>query len=195
MQTNNRNVVIAVVSLVVIVLIAAFLLLRGSGSGSGGLTGTQWQLASIRQTTPAYQGVVPAADQPRYTITFDTDGTYNGTADCNRISGSYTTSGSNGITINAGISTLAMCPEDSFGPLFAHGLTTATTWSVANGQLTLSRADGASVASSPASPARRRPLRRPRRRRLRRSASQSGKPQGKPDKPEGKPPGDGGPGR
>jgi len=144
MQTSNRNVLIAGgVAVIAIILIGLFFLTRGGGTS--GLTGTQWQLASIKQTAPAYQGVVPAADQARYTITFNTDGTYSGTADCNRISGTYTTSGSNGITINAGTSTLAMCPDDSFGPLFAHAITTATTWSVASSQLTLSRADGASM--------------------------------------------------
>ena len=56
MQTTNRNVLIAGgIAVVVIILIAVFLVTRGS-SGSSGLTGTQWQLASIRQTTPAYQG-------------------------------------------------------------------------------------------------------------------------------------------
>jgi heat shock protein HslJ len=144
MQTSNRNVlIVGGIAVIAIVLIAVFFLTRGGGTS--GLTGTQWQLASIKQTAPAYQGVVPAADQPRYTITFNADGTYSGTADCNQISGTYSTSGSNGITINAGASTLAMCPEDSFGPLFAHAITTATTWSIASGQLTLSRADGAAM--------------------------------------------------
>jgi heat shock protein HslJ len=142
--TTSRNALIAGAVIAVVILVGLFLVTRNSG-GSGGLTGTQWQLASIRQTTPAYQGVVPAADQPRYTITFNTDGTYSGKADCNQISGSYTTSGSDGITIKPGISTMAMCPEDSFGPLFAHAITTATTWSVSGGQLTLSRADGATM--------------------------------------------------
>src|SRR6187200_3645683 len=115
MQTTNRNVLIAGgIAVVVIILIAVFLVSRGS-SGSSGLTGVQWQLASIRQTTPAYQGVVPAADQPRYTITFNTDGTYSGTADCNQISGTYMASG-NTLTITAGASTLAFCPDGIFDP-------------------------------------------------------------------------------
>src|SRR5215467_12131635 len=109
MQTTNRNVLIAAgVAAVAIVVIAVFLLTRGGGSSTSGLTGTLWQLSTITEQTPAFQGVVPVADQPRYSITFNTDGTYNGSADCNRITGSYTTSGSNGITIAPGASTMAM---------------------------------------------------------------------------------------
>ena len=70
---------------------------------------------------------MPAAEQPSYAITFNGDGTYTGRADCNSISGTYTTGRNSGITIDAGASTLIACPGDSYGPLFAHAITTATT--------------------------------------------------------------------
>jgi heat shock protein HslJ len=126
------------------VLVAAGLAACNSSSSSG-LTGTPWQLSAITEQTPAFQGVVPAADQPKYAITFNADGSFTGQADCNSMAGSYTTSGSNGITITPGPTTLMACPGDSYGPLFAHAIGTVTTYAVANGQLTLSRADGASM--------------------------------------------------
>jgi len=130
---------------IVALLIVALASLLAACSGGSSLTGKTWQLTAVTEQTPAFQGVVPAAEQANYTITFATDGTYSGRADCNSIAGTYTTSGSDGITINAGPSTLMACPDDSFGPIFAHALTTATTWKIANDQLTLSRADGATL--------------------------------------------------
>ena len=118
-------------------------------SGSGGtsaLTGKTWQLTGVTEKTPAFQGAIPAADQTRYTIVFNTDGTYNGQADCNAMSGKYTTSGTNGIAIQAGATTLMMCADpESFGSIFAHAITLASTWAVANNELTLTSADGATL--------------------------------------------------
>jgi heat shock protein HslJ len=110
-------------------------------SNSSALTGKNWQLTSITEKVPAFQGVIPAADQSRYVITFNTDGTFNGTADCNQIAGTYTTSGSNGLTIIPGISTMAFCPEDSFAGLFVHGLGRAKTYEIASDQLTITLDD------------------------------------------------------
>jgi heat shock protein HslJ len=133
------------VSILAILLVAFTALAAACSGGGNALTGTTWQLTAVTEQVPAFQGVVPAEDQIRYTVRFDSNGTYSGQADCNVIAGTYTTSGSDGITINAGPSTLVACPEDSFGPLFAHALTTATTWKIANDQLTLSNADGATM--------------------------------------------------
>jgi len=116
------------------------------GSGTSALTGKTWQLAAITEKTPAFQGVIPAAQQASYTIEFTTDGNYSGQADCNRIAGTYTTSGSSGITINPGASTMMACADpDSFGSLYAHALTTASTWAVANDELTLTLKDGGTL--------------------------------------------------
>ena len=54
-----------------------------------------------------------AADQPNYTIAFEPTGTFSAKADCNQLSGSYTTTGSNGLTIVPGPMTLAACPPES----------------------------------------------------------------------------------
>ena len=53
--------------------IAATLIVGACNSG-GGLTGKTWQLTAITEVVPAFQGVVPEADQTNYTITFNTDG-------------------------------------------------------------------------------------------------------------------------
>jgi heat shock protein HslJ len=125
-------------------------------SGSGDLTGKPWQLTAITEKTPAFQGVVPPAEQSRYTVTFNTDGTYAATADCNQVSGKYTTSGSS-ITIEPGATTMMACPEGSFGDLFGHGLTQASTYAIASKELTLTLKDGGTMAfvvgTAPGSPA------------------------------------------
>ena len=131
--------------LVLIGLLSTLAVAGCNSNDSSGLTGPLWQLSAITEQTPAFQGVVPTADQPNYAITFNTDGTYSGRADCNAIAGTYKTSGKDGITIVPGPSTLMACPGDSYGPLFAHAIGTATNYTVANGQLTLSRADGATM--------------------------------------------------
>ena len=112
------------------------------GADSGTLTGGTWQLASITGQTPAYQGVVPAADQPRYTIAFAEDGTLAARADCNAITGTYSLDRSEGITITLGASTLVACPDGSYGSLFAHALAEVTTWAIADDELTLTTTDG-----------------------------------------------------
>ena len=56
-----------------LVLATAASIAACSNSGSG-LTGKTWQLTAITELVPAFQGVVPAADQANYTIEFKTDG-------------------------------------------------------------------------------------------------------------------------
>ena len=59
------------------------------------LTGTTWQLSSVTEKVPAFQGVVPPEDQSRYTITFNEDGTAAIKADCNNVAATYTTEETN----------------------------------------------------------------------------------------------------
>jgi heat shock protein HslJ len=132
------------IALVVVGVIVAGLLLfafLNRGSDNGSLTGRTWQLAAITGKTPAFQGVIPAAEQPLYTIAFSTDGTFVARADCNALSGTYALRRVDGITITAGPSTLVACPDGSYGSLFAHSLSTVTTWEVTGGELTLTTTD------------------------------------------------------
>jgi heat shock protein HslJ len=126
-----------------------------SSSGASGLTNKSWQLTAITEKVPAFLGVVPPADQSKYTIRFNADGTFTGAADCNQIAGTYKTLGSNGITITPGISTMAMCGDGSLDVLYVHSLGKARTYTIANDQLTLTLSDegtmtfGVAPAASP----------------------------------------------
>lgn len=93
------------------------------------LTGTTWQLSSVTEKVPAFQGVVPPEDQSRYTITFNEDGTAAIKADCNNVAATYTTEETN-IRIVPGPSTLAACPDDSLSDKFVAGLSAATTYNI-----------------------------------------------------------------
>ncbi len=128
--------------------------LTGSAGSSGPtLTGKTWALTAVTSKTPAFQGVVPAYQQSDYTITFNTDGTYSGTAACNQIAGTYKTSGST-LTITAGASALAFCPDNDFGSIdfgsiFAHSLTNASTYAVTSSTLTITLSDGGTMTFGP----------------------------------------------
>ncbi len=130
--------------LIALTVAATIVLAACSGSGSSNLTGKTWQLTAITEKVPAFQGVVPAAEQAKYTIVFNTDGTFNATADCNLVSGTYKTSGSN-LTLSMGPSTLVACPEGSFGDLYAHALANAASYAIANDQLTITLKDGGTL--------------------------------------------------
>ena len=115
------------------------------GGSGGDLTGKDWQLTAITEKVPAFQGVIPPADQGKYTITFNTDGTFGAKADCNQVAGSYKTSGSS-LTITPGPSTMAFCGEGSFGDLYVNALSTATSYAIASDQLTITLKDGGTLA-------------------------------------------------
>jgi heat shock protein HslJ len=114
-------------------------------SGGSSLTGKTWQLTAITEKVPAFQGVVPAADQPNYTIEFKSDGTFNAKADCNQLSGSYTTTSSGGLTIVPGPMTLAICPEGSLSSQYVAALGQAASYAIASGELTITLTDGGTL--------------------------------------------------
>ena len=125
--------VIALASVVAIATVAC-------SSGSG-LTGKTWQLTAITTKVPAFQGVVPAAQQASYTIEFGSDGKFASKADCNQVSGSYTTTASGGMSITPGPSTMAMCPEGSMGGEYVAALSKAVSYAVATSELTITLSD------------------------------------------------------
>jgi len=122
------------------ILTVATLLAACNVTGSG-LVGPTWRVTAVTTTVPAWQGVVPAADQLRYAIDFANDGTAAIKADCNQVTATYTTSPGGSITIVPGASTLAMCPEDSMGPQFVEALSTVSTYSIDGSDLTLYQPD------------------------------------------------------
>jgi heat shock protein HslJ len=128
----------------VAVAMALVALLVACGSNSASLTGKTWKLTSATLTGTGSvipPGVLPVADSLRYTITFNDDGTFDAKADCNSVSGSFTTNG-NSITITPGPTTLVACPADSFGDAFVAGLSQAATYAVGANVLTLTTSGG-----------------------------------------------------
>ena len=131
------------ISMFALALAAA--LIVGACNSGGGLTGKAWQLTAITEQVPAFQGVVPEADQANYTITFNTDGTYNAKADCNSLQGSYTTTGTGGLSIELGPMTLVACPEGSFSDQYVAALGNAASYAIADGSLTITDATGGTL--------------------------------------------------
>ena len=116
-----------------------------SAAAGAGLTGKTWHLTAITEKVPAFQGVVPAEDQPNYTIQFNADGTFAAKADCNQLAGSYTTSGTDGLAILPGPMTLAACPEGSLSSQYVAALGKAASYAIANDQLTITLTDGGTL--------------------------------------------------
>jgi heat shock protein HslJ len=139
----HKRTVVALAFLVAVVLAAC------SSNSSSGLTGKVWQLTSITEKTPAFQGVVPAADQANYTIEFAADATFSAKADCNTVSGTYTTANaaaaSGDLTLALKTSTGGACPEGSLADLYVIGLGNAASYAIASGQLTITLTDGGTL--------------------------------------------------
>jgi heat shock protein HslJ len=133
-----------------VLVLAATALLVAACSSSSDLTGKTWHLTAMTEKVPAFQGVVPAAEQANYTITFNTDGTFNAKADCNMVAGTYKTSGSS-LTITLGPSTLAMCPEGSLDGLYVHALSRSSSYKIDGSTLTITLSDGGTLVFSSAS--------------------------------------------
>jgi heat shock protein HslJ len=73
------------------------------------IEGIVWQWVSVANRTTNETTTVPNPEN--YTLIFNEDGTFNGTADCNNISGTY--SQVDGFTVTVTISTNAFCGEES----------------------------------------------------------------------------------
>ena len=84
---------------------------------------------------------MPAADQANYTIEFKADGTFAAKADCNQVSGTYTTTPTGGLTIVLGPSTMAACPPESLAPQYVTGLGNAASYAIAGSDLTITLKD------------------------------------------------------
>jgi heat shock protein HslJ len=112
---------------------------------SQGLLAYSWQLASISEQNPAFQGEIPADQRSKYTLEFAPDGTFSALADCNTVTGTYTTAdsgaASGSLTITPGAGTAQACPDGSFGDLYTYGLGNVTSYAIANGTLTLTLLD------------------------------------------------------
>jgi heat shock protein HslJ len=122
---------------VALALIVAVLSVALTACTNRSLTDQTWLLAATTISSPTFSGIVPPEWMTKYTIEFAEDGTWTGKADCNAVSGTYTTSGNDEITIVRGPSTLAVCPEGSFADLYLEGLARAESYKVSAEQLVL----------------------------------------------------------
>jgi heat shock protein HslJ len=105
------------------------------------ITGIVWQWASLVETEPSGQSVVP--DPAKYTFLLRNDGTADITADCNKVSGSYSLDG-NMLTISTlGPSTLAFCGEESLDQQYLQVLDRVESFTVDAGELQLDLVGGA----------------------------------------------------
>lgn len=125
-------------------------LLAACGSSAPTLTGRTWVLTAFTSKSPAFQGDVPDYQQSDHSITFNMDGTFAGTAACNHIAGTYTTSGTT-LTITAGPSTPMFCPDgsDDLGSIFIHSLVNASTDTLTSSSLKIALSDGGSMTFGP----------------------------------------------
>lgn len=78
------------------------------------ITGILWQWQSVTNQNTRETTSVPNPEN--YTIEFNEDGTFTGTADCNAISGTYSQEG--GFSITLGPTTLAFCGEASLDTVY-----------------------------------------------------------------------------
>ena len=122
--------------------IAATVALAACSGSSSSLTGKTWHLTALTHRVANGLGVVPEADQAHYTVEFKSDGNYQAKADCNQTSGTYTTTSDGGLTIEPGPTTLVACPEGSLSDEYIQGLTNASSYAIADGQLTITLKDG-----------------------------------------------------
>ena len=95
--------------IVVVALAACAPAATPTPASSNTITDINWQWLSVKNKTTNTTTTVPNPEN--YTIIFRTDGTFTGKADCNNISGTYSTA--SGFTIKLGPSTMAYCGETS----------------------------------------------------------------------------------
>ncbi len=87
--------------------------------------------------TPAGDGdVIEVPNPENYDLLFNEDGTFFVGLDCNRGGGSYATDGAGGITMELGMTSRALCPEDSLDATMTEMFAAATEYRIEqDGQL------------------------------------------------------------
>src|SRR3954462_3134573 len=99
-------------------LLASSVVTACSAVAGSGLVGPTWRVTAVVTTVPAWQGVGPATESLRYTITCANDGTASLNPDCNKATATDTPTPGGSITITPGPSTPAGCPADPMGQPF-----------------------------------------------------------------------------
>jgi heat shock protein HslJ len=114
-------------------------MLVGCASSGTSLTGNTWEWTASTTKTPASQSVVP--NPQNYTIEFKTNQTFAAKADCNQVSGTWTSTSGNGLNITLGPSTLAACGPDSLSDAYLAGLAKASSYVLEESKLILKLSD------------------------------------------------------
>jgi heat shock protein HslJ len=125
--------------LLVAALSVGVLLVGCASTPGSSLTGYTWKWTASTTVSPASQSVVP--DPQNYTIEFKPNQTFSAKADCNQVSGTWTSTEGNGIDITVGPSTMAACGPNSLSDLFVTGLGEASAYVLENSTLTLTALD------------------------------------------------------
>ena len=124
------------------ILVALAALLGACASESGGdLTGKTWQMVSLDTQRPQFSAIAPGGPSDSYTITFNADGNFQATADCNQVGGTYTVQDLSVLTIVPGPSTLAECGEESLGDEYVAALAQAVAYTIAGDELNITLVD------------------------------------------------------
>jgi len=93
------------------------------GTASTGEDGIVWEWVDVVNRGTNETTTVPNPEN--YTISFNEDGTFSGMADCNAISGEYSTE--NGLHLTLGPSTMMFCGEESLDQLYLDLLSRVVT--------------------------------------------------------------------
>lgn len=125
---------------------SALLLLTAASAGAqptpagSGLAGTSWQLVRFQGGDDT---VLTPRDRTRYTVEFGADGRVSARIDCNRGSGTWTSTGSGQLQFGPMALTRAMCPPGSMHDKIAKDWTFTRSYVIRDGHLFLSlMADG-----------------------------------------------------
>ncbi|HMQ54972.1 MAG TPA: META domain-containing protein [Anaerolineae bacterium] len=117
-----------------------------STTGLADLTGSTWQWVGL--TDPVQQVEI---EQPEnYTLTFQPDGTLQIKADCNNASAGYTAAEEGSLSVQPGITTLALCGPESRSEELVQKLGFAANYFFQDGHLFIDlMADGGTLEFSP----------------------------------------------
>ncbi len=101
-----------------------------------------WQWQSLFETDPAGQSIV--AEPQKYSLVLNQDGSYSAVADCNSLSGTYTSDGSL-LSLLPGATTLVECGPESLYDQYLQLLGNVTAFGISGGNLVLELANAAGV--------------------------------------------------
>jgi heat shock protein HslJ len=119
--------------------------------GLTGLPGSSWTVTGVNNGRGAVEST-PLTEQ--LTASFAADGSFHGFGGCNQLSGSYTTSGGNGVTIGPLAATRKTCGADvdQLEAAYTAALGRVATYDISGHTLTLRDRGGATQVTASAGP-------------------------------------------